>query len=84
MSAVLILQTKGCLEAGLVVGIHYGKHGAAVKRAVRIEDYSACGIRNLLDANYNIHIISDSFSLVPNYFKRAPEMTILWTSEVPS
>ena len=77
LSAVLILKTKSCLKASLVIGIHDSEHCCSVQGTVGIELNSALCIRNLLYTNYNFHgLYFLSLYLVAGYLRRLAEMTI--------
>ena len=78
-AAGLIFQLQGSLNGVQVVGVGDGCHGGTVQRTVRLDGHLTGGIRNLLYTNNCFHCKS----CLP-YFSRAPEMTIICTSLVPS
>ena len=78
-AAGLILQLQGSLDGVQVVGVGDGGHGSTVHGAVSLDSNLALRIGNLFDTNDCFHCTS-----CPPYFSSAPEMTIIWTSLVPS
>ena len=74
-----VLELQGSLQSVQVIGVGDGCHGGTVQRTVRLDGHLTGGIRNLLYTNNCFHCKS----CLP-YFSRAPEMTIICTSLVPS
>ena len=58
VGTVLVLQLQGVLEAALVVGIHDRGYSLADERTGLRVDFHLGGVRHLLYANYDIHILS--------------------------
>ena len=74
-----VLELQGGLHGVHVVRIGDRLHGRTVQSAVRIHRHLAGGIGNLLDTNNDLHVVSSS-----SYRPMLAEMTMRWTSEVPS
>ena len=74
-----VLELQGGLHGVHVVRVGDRLHGRTVQSAVRIHRHLAGGIGNLLDTNNDLHVVSSS-----SYRPMLAEMTMRWTSEVPS
>ena len=74
-----VLDLQGGLQSVHIIGVRNGLHGRTVQSAVRIHRHLAGGIGNLLDTNNDLHVVSSS-----SYRPMLAEMTMRWTSEVPS
>jgi len=74
-----VLELQSSLQSVQVIGVGDGGHRGTIQSTVCLDGDFAGGIRNLLYTNNCFHCKS----YLP-YFSRAPEMTIICTSLVPS
>ena len=80
-AAGLVLQLQGGFHSVHIIGVDDGGHGRTDQNTIFVNSNLTGGIRDLLDTNKNFH-----FNLyLLNYLTPiCPEMTMRWTSEVPS
>ena len=81
LAAQLVLQGQGGFHGVQVVGVDDGLHGGTIQGAVGVHCHLTGGIGNLLHSNKNFHF---TFYLLNYLTPRWLEMTMRWTSEVPS
>ena len=76
-----VLDLQGRLQGVHIVGVGDGLHGRTVQGAVRIHRRLTGGVGNLLDGNNDFHV---NLYLLSYFTPRRLEITIRWTSLVPS
>ena len=81
LAAQLVLQSQGGLYGVQVIGVDDGLHGRTVQGTIGVHCHLTGGIGNLLYCYKNLHF---TFYLLTYLTPRWLEMTIRWTSEVPS